>query len=144
VGDVRLVDVRATPLSVDEVLAAVRDREAGGVALFLGVVRANDHGRAVAGLEYEAHPHAVEAMREIAEAVAARSGVLAVAAVHRIGALDIGDYAVLTAAACAHRHEAFRAGQDLIDRIKEEVPIWKRQTFLDGDVEWVGIDGAGG
>jgi molybdopterin synthase catalytic subunit len=144
VGDVRLVDVRATPLSVDEVLTAVRDRRAGGVALFLGVVRTNDHGREVAGLEYEAHPRALDAMREIAEAIAAQPEVLAVAAVHRVGALEIGDYAVLTAAACAHRHDAFRAGQDLIDGIKERVPIWKRQTFLDGDVEWVGIDDAAG
>jgi molybdopterin synthase catalytic subunit len=138
VGEVRLVDVRDVPLSVDEVLAAVGDPAAGGIAMFVGTVRAEDSGREVKTLEYEAHPDAVDAMRQVAAGIAERPDVIAVAAVHRVGLLAIGDLAVVVAASCAHRHDAFVAGQDLIDQVKEQVPIWKRQTFLDGDVEWVG------
>jgi molybdopterin synthase catalytic subunit len=138
VGEVRLVDVRDSALSADEVLAAVADPAAGGIAMFVGTVRVEDGGRAVETLEYEAHPDVVAVMREIAARIAQRPEVIAVAAVHRVGLLQIGDLAVVVAASCAHRHEAFRAGQDLIDDVKANAPIWKRQVFHDGDVEWVG------
>jgi molybdopterin synthase catalytic subunit len=138
VGEVRLVDVRDSALSADEVLAAVADPAAGGIAMFVGTVRVEDGGRAVETLEYEAHPDVVAVMREIAARIAQRPQVIAVAAVHRVGLLQIGDLAVVVAASCAHRHEAFRAGQDLIDDVKANAPIWKRQVFHDGDVEWVG------
>jgi molybdopterin synthase catalytic subunit len=141
VGEVRLVDVRDKALSVDEVLAAVSDPRAGGVALFVGTVRDEDGGRAVETLEYEAHPGVVSVMRELAAAIAARPEVVAVAAVHRVGLLAIGDLAVVVAASCGHRHEAFAAGQQLIDDVKEKAPIWKRQVFRDGEVEWVGAEG---
>lgn len=140
-GEVRLVDVRETPLSVDEVLAAVSDARAGGIAIFVGTVRSHDGGRDVDALDYEAHPGAVEVMRSIAESIAQRPEVIALAAVHRVGALAIGDLAVVVAASTAHRHDAFRAGQDLIDAVKENVPIWKRQVFRDGEIEWVGALG---
>lgn len=139
-GEVRLVEVRDVALSVDEVFAAVEDPAAGGLAVFVGTVRTHDSGRGVSRLEYEAHPGAAEVMRSIAAGVADRSEVIAVAAVHRVGRLEIGDLAVVVAASCAHRHDAFRAGQDLIDDVKLRVPIWKRQTFVDGEVEWVGIE----
>jgi molybdopterin synthase catalytic subunit len=138
---VRLVDVRDTPLSVDEVLAAVSDPRAGGIAIFVGTVRSHDDGRDVDALDYEAHPGAIEAMRAIADGIAQRPEVIALAAVHRVGPLAIGDLAVVVAASTAHRHDAFRAGQDLIDAIKENVPIWKRQVFRDGEIEWVGALG---
>jgi molybdopterin synthase catalytic subunit len=138
VGEVRLVDVRDSALSADEVLAAVADPAAGGIAMFVGTVRVEDGGRTVETLEYEAHPDVVAVMREIAARIAQRPEVIAVAAVHRVGLLQIGDLAVVVAASCAHRHEAFRAGQDLIDDVKANAPIWKRQVFHDGDVEWVG------
>lgn len=138
---VRLVDVRDTPLSVDEVLAAVSDPRAGGIAIFVGTVRSHDDGRDVDALDYEAHPGAIEAMRAIADGIAQRPEVIALAAVHRVGPLAIGDLAVVVAASTAHRHDAFRAGQDLIDAIKENVPIWKRQVFRDGGIEWVGALG---
>jgi len=146
-GEARLVDVRDRALSVDEALAAVSDPRAGGVAVFVGVVRRDDAGREVRSLEYEAHPGAVAAMRRIASGVAARPEVIAVAAVHRVGLLAVGDLAVVVAASCAHRHDAFRAGQDLIDGVKAGAPIWKRQVFSDGQVEWVGVpadSGVGG
>lgn len=140
-GEVRLVDVRDKALSVDEVLTAVSDPRAGGVAVFVGTVRDEDGGRAVETLEYEAHPNVVSVMRELAAAVAAGPEVIAVAAVHRVGLLAIGDLAVVVAASCGHRHDAFAAGQRLIDDVKEKAPIWKRQVFRDGEVEWVGAEG---
>lgn len=140
-GEVRLVDVRDKALSVDEVLAAVSDPSAGGIAVFVGTVRDEDGGRAVETLEYEAHPTAVSVMRELAAAVADQPEVIAAAAVHRVGLLAIGDLAVVVAVSCAHRHDAFSAGQRLIDDVKEKAPIWKRQIFRDGDVEWVGAEG---
>ena len=140
VGEVRLVDVRDRALSVDEVLGAVSDPAAGGIAVFVGTVRDEDGGRPVKSLEYEAHPDVVAVMRDLASAIAQRPEVIAVAAVHRVGQLAIGDLAVVVAAACGHRHDAFRAGQQLIDDVKEKAPIWKRQLFCDGGVEWVGAE----
>ena len=139
-GEVRLVDVRDTALSVDEVLAAVSDRSAGGVALFVGTVRDEDGGRAVETLEYEAHRNVVSVLRDIAAAIADQPAVVAVAAVHRVGLLAIGDLAVVVAVSCAHRHDAFSAGRQLIDDVKEKAPIWKRQLFRDGGTEWVGAE----
>jgi molybdopterin synthase catalytic subunit len=134
---VRLAEVRETPLSVDEVLSAVSDPAAGGIALFVGTVRDNDHDREVTRLGYTAHPSAPAEMRRVAEKVAARFGLMAVAAVHRVGDLAVGDLAVVTAAACPHRAEAFDACRALIDELKQTVPIWKHQEFAGGDSEWV-------
>jgi molybdopterin synthase catalytic subunit len=135
---VRLLDIRETPLDVAEVLAAVGDEHAGGVVLFVGVVRDHDEGRDVTGLEYSAHPSALARLRDVTEAVAAAYGVTAVAAVHRTGPLAVGDAAVVVAAAAPHRPLAFEASRALIDRLKAEVPIWKHQMFADGTDEWVG------
>lgn len=135
---VRLVDLRETPLDVGEVLDAVADRAVGGVDLFVGTVRDHDHDRGVSGLEYSAHPAALARLRDVVQSVAERYDVQAVAAVHRVGALAIGDMAVVVATAAVHRHEAFEASRALIDELKETVPIWKHQVFGDGTDEWVG------
>ncbi len=135
---VRLVDLRETPLDVEEVLAAVDDAAAGGVTLFVGRVRDHDGGKDVRGLEYSAHPSALARLREVCERVAAEHRVQALAAVHRTGRLAIGDAAVVVATASAHRGEAFTASRALIDTLKAEVPIWKHQLFGDGGEEWVG------
>jgi molybdopterin synthase catalytic subunit len=135
---VRLVDIRETPLDVSEVLAAVDDEASGGVAIFVGRVRDHDGGRGVAGLDYSAHPTALESLRAVCASVAEEYDVPAVAAVHRVGSLAIGDAAVIVAAATGHRGEAFTASRALIDRLKAEVPIWKHQAFADGTEEWVG------
>ncbi len=132
------VGISASELSVDECLAAVRRPSAGGVAVFLGTVRDRDHGRDVVELEYSAHPDALDVLRRTAQAVAAEFGVAAVAAVHRVGVLSVGDIAVVVAVAGAHRPEAFAAARALIDQLKASVPIWKRQVYGDGEVEWVG------
>ncbi len=135
---VRLLALRDTPLDVAEVLAAVQDPAAGGVVSFTGLVRDHDGGRGVTELEYEAHPGAEAALRAVAERIAAELPVHALAAVHRTGLLAIGDVAVVVAASASHRGQAFEAARRLIDELKDEVPIWKRQVFADGDQEWVG------
>jgi molybdopterin synthase catalytic subunit len=135
---VRLVALRDEPLSVDEVVAAVRDPSAGGLVVFVGTVRDNDDGRGVDRLDYEAHPSAEARMRAVAESVAAKHPAVAVAATHRVGSLAIGDIAVVVAASCPHRGEAFDAARALIDELKATVPIWKHQLFNDGSEEWVG------
>jgi molybdopterin synthase catalytic subunit len=132
------VEIRDTPLSVDEVTRAVQSPGAGGVVVFLGLVRDNDGGRDVVRLDYSAHPDAEQRMRDVAESVASRFPTTAVAAVHRVGELAVGDVAVIVAAACPHRAEAFEAGRALIDELKATVPIWKHQIFVDGSDEWVG------
>jgi len=134
---VRLAELRETPLSVDEVLSAVADPAAGGVALFVGTVREQDHGRPVARLGYSAHPSAAAELRRVAEKVAAGHGAIAVAAVHRVGDLAVGDLAVVVAVSCPHRAEAFDACRALIDDLKLTVPIWKHQQYASGDSEWV-------
>lgn len=140
VSVIRLAELRDTSLSVDEISAAVSDPTAGGVALFVGTVRDHDHGRAVTRLSYSAHPSAEAELRRVAEKVAADFDVRALAAVHRVGELDVGDVAVVVAVACPHRAEAFQACRTLIDDLKNSVPIWKHQHFGDGESEWV--DGA--
>jgi molybdopterin synthase catalytic subunit len=135
---IRLVDIRTSALSSDEVLAAIADPAAGGTALFIGTVRNHDHERPVEQLRYEAHPDALRRMREVAEGVAADPLVTALAAVHRTGPLAIGDIAVIVAVAASHRDAAFAACRRLIDEVKAEVPIWKQQHFTDGATEWVG------
>ncbi|MGP3970317.1 molybdenum cofactor biosynthesis protein MoaE [Streptomyces sp. 6N223] len=138
---VRLLAIRDTPLSVDEVFAAVGDDAAGGTALFVGTVRDHDghaEGAAVTALAYSAHPSAEAELRRVAERVTADFPVRALAAVHRVGDLKVGDLAVVVAVSCPHRAEAFAACHRLIDDLKREVPIWKHQAFADGSQEWVG------
>lgn len=135
---VRLAEIRESPLSVDEVIEAVRDPAAGGTVVFAGAVRDVDGGRAVTELDYTAHPSAVAQLRGVAESVASRFPVVAVAVTHRVGALRIGDLAVVLAVSCPHRGEAFDAARALIDELKQTVPIWKHQVFEDGSQEWVG------
>ncbi|MEW2162388.1 molybdenum cofactor biosynthesis protein MoaE [Streptomyces sp. NPDC007084] len=135
---IRLLAVRDEPLSLDEVFRAVGDDAAGGTALFVGTVRNHDGGADVAALGYSGHPSAEAEMRRVAEKVVADYPVRALAAVHRVGDLRVGDLAVVVAVACPHRSEAFEACRRLIDDLKHEVPIWKQQTFTDGSQEWVG------
>jgi len=135
---VRLIDVRAAELSVDEVRAAVADPVAGGIALFAGAVRDSDHDRRVTGLSYSAHPSAVGELRRVAEVIAEKFRVTGIAAVHRVGDLAIGDLAVVVAVSSPHRAEALDACRALIDELKATVPIWKHQRFADGASEWVG------
>ena len=138
-SQIRLIAIRDTPLSVDEVQAAIADPAAGGLVLFAGAVRDNDSDRGVTGLSYSAHPSATAELRRVAEEIAAKhDDVIAVAAVHRVGDLAIGDLAVVVGVSCGHRSAAFAACHALIDELKASVPIWKHQRFADGTDEWVG------
>jgi molybdopterin synthase catalytic subunit len=135
---VRLLDIRHTPLDISEVYDAVCDDASGGIALFVGTVRDHDQGRTVSSLGYSAHPSAELMLKSVVDEVVAQHPVRAVAAVHRVGDLSIGDIAVVVAVACGHRGDAFAACRQLIDELKSRVPIWKHQVFADGDDEWVG------
>jgi molybdopterin synthase catalytic subunit len=135
---IRLVDIRDRPLSVDEVRTAVADPAAGGEAVFVGAVRDHDDARAVRRLSYSAHPTALDTLWEVARRVAEAYPVVGLAAVHRVGDLEIGDLAVVVGVSCAHRGDAFEACRALIDDLKASVPIWKHQHFRDGSEEWVG------
>lgn len=135
---VRLVDLRDTPLSVEEVTGVLDDPTDGGVTVFIGRVRDHDGGKGVTGLDYSAHPTALDRLQAVCDQVAASHPVNGIAAVHRVGRLAIGDIAVVVAASASHRGQAFDASRALIDTLKAEVPIWKHQVFSDGTEEWVG------
>ncbi|MCW2935572.1 MAG: molybdopterin biosynthesis protein MoeE [Actinomycetia bacterium] len=139
-NQIRLIAIRDSELSVDEVRAAVADPAAGGIVLFLGAVRDNDADRGVTGLSYSAHPAAVAELRRVTEEIVAKHAddVIGVAVVHRVGQLAIGELAVVVGVSCGHRAEAFHACHALIDELKAAVPIWKEQRFADGTTEWVG------
>ena len=131
-------DLTEQTIELAEHEGLVAHQAAGAVVGFAGVVRDHDGGHTVTRLEYSAHPTALDRMRDVATSVADRYDVLAVAAVHRVGKLAIGDAAVVVATAAVHRGEAFEASRALIDDLKATVPIWKHQLFADGSDEWVG------
>ena len=135
---VALARVTDAVLDAAEIEAAVLSDEDGALVTFRGVIRDHDGGRDVAGLDYSAHPEAERFLAEVCERIAERTG-LPVAAAHRIGTLGIGDVALVAAVAAPHRAEAFTTCALLVDRIKAEVPIWKRQHLADGATEWVGL-----
>ncbi|WP_207455564.1 molybdopterin synthase catalytic subunit [Herbiconiux sp. SYSU D00978] len=133
-----LARIADTSIDVAEVEDFVAGREHGAVVTFRGVVRDHDGGETVTALDYQGHPDAEEFLRRVCTAVAAESG-LPVAAVHRVGALTIGDVALAASVAAPHRAEAFAACQALVDRIKVEVPIWKKQHYDGRASDWVGL-----
>jgi molybdopterin synthase catalytic subunit/molybdopterin converting factor small subunit len=136
-----LAEVRERTLSVDEVLAHVQHPGAGGVVVFLGVVRDHADGKAVARLDYEAYVElANKEMRRIVDALTSEHPGTRVAAVHRVGELNVGDTAVIVAASAAHRGDAFAVCRAAIDRIKATVPIWKKEWSPDGGALWVNLE----
>jgi len=130
--------ISSEPLDVAAIEAAVLTPADGAVVTFRGVVRDHDHGAAVQGLDYQAHPDAERFLRESCTRIADQTGLRAAAA-HRIGSLAIGDLALVAAVAAPHRAEAFAAIEALVDDIKRTVPIWKRQHREGGTTEWVGL-----
>ena len=121
---IRLLEVGDVPLSVGEVYSSVCDgRGSGGIALFVGVVRNEDGGRAVTALSYSAHPSADIRLREVVAHAIGEFPIKAVSAVHRVGDLKIGDIAVIVAVACPKRGQAFAACHSIVDQIKVTVPI---------------------
>jgi len=131
------IAVSASPLSVDDVLSAVRDSGFGGIVVFLGTVRDRSRGKRVTHLEYEAYAEMAEAkMREIAQRLEATHGPLRLVMHHRVGDLAIGDIAVIVAAGAPHRDAAFAAARAAIDELKTIVPIWKKEHSDDG-ATWI-------
>lgn len=125
------------PIEVTEVLEQVRSADRGGVTSFVGTVRNHHGGRKVRRLEYQAYGPMAEAECERIVVETEQRWPVAVALRHRVGRLEVGDAAVAVAVAGAHRDEAFAACRHVIEEVKRRVPIWKRETYLDGSEEWV-------
>ena len=141
-GAVLRAGTSESPLDAGRAQRAVAHPSCGAVVGFSGVVRDHDGGRdGVTGLEYSAHPSAGDALRRVVRETAAEHPGTRVWAEHRLGALVVGDSALEVAVAAGHRAEAFEVCARLVDRIKEEVPIWKRESFQGGEHTWVGLDG---
>jgi molybdopterin synthase catalytic subunit len=131
-----MFEITDQPIDTQRVTQAVLHAEDGAAVTFLGIVRDNAEGRSVRYLEYEAWPEmALDQMKAIGAEIDARWGLKRLAIVHRIGRLEIGDVAVAIAVGSGHRREAFEACHYAIDRIKETVPIWKKEFYHDG-AEW--------
>jgi molybdopterin synthase catalytic subunit len=131
------VEILDKVLPTAEVMEQIKAGADGAMCLFDGIVRNNTRGRETLYLDYEAYREmALEQMRGLAAEAVARFGVRDVALLHRLGRLQVGETSVLVVVASAHRGQAFEACRWLIDTLKKQVPIWKRETFVDG-AEWV-------
>lgn len=131
------IEVTEAPLSLDPLLKAVSRPNCGAVAFFVGIVRGPSRGRDILYLEYEAYREMAEAkMREIAEAIKIQWPVEEIAIVHRVGRLEIGEASVIVAVSAPHRKEALEACAYGIERVKEVVPIWKKEVWEGGE-EWI-------
>ena len=136
-GQVTVALVTDEPIDPKQLSASVADPTAGAIVDFAGRVRDHDDGRDVVALTYEAHPDAPDVLAEVLAEGTRLPGVVKVAAAHRVGNLQIGDLAFAVAVSAPHRAEAFAAASWLVDEIKDRLPIWKLQTFANGDKEWV-------
>lgn len=131
----RVVD---RPIGIAEVEAAVAGPGRGGIVTFTGSVRADSHGKTVVRLDYEAYaPMAEKVLAAIGAEIAERWPGAVAAILHRVGVLEVGEHAVVIAVAAPHRAAAFEGCRHAIERLKADVPIWKREVFTDGS-EWVG------
>ncbi len=136
----RLFKVVATPLDVREVIAAVEEPGAGAIVSFTGSVRDNSLGKEVVALDYEAYPAAAEKMMaRVADEIAERWGLRRVAIIHRVGRLTVGEASVVIAVSSPHRAEAFAACEYVLKRLKEIVPVWKKEAYTDG-ATWIGSE----
>jgi molybdopterin synthase catalytic subunit len=133
----KLFEVTEQEVSVDEIVARLADPANGAVATFVGVVRGNTEGRETLYLEYEAYPEMAEStLHQVGKEVQVRwPEIRRVAVVHRLGHLEVGETAIVIALCAAHRRQVFDALHYAIDRIKEIVPIWKKEVYADG-AEW--------
>jgi molybdopterin synthase catalytic subunit len=131
-------EVTSAPIDLQNLVERVRSDTDGAIVLFYGVVRNHDEGRAVVGLTYEAYEGmAAEKLREICEEVASEFEVGDIAVTHRVGELAIGEASVGIAVAAPHRDAAYKASREVIERLKREVPIWKREHYADGEDVWL-------
>ena len=131
------VSVTTDVISVAQLADLVQTRVAGAVVTFSGDVRDNDHGRSVTSLEYEAHPSAQSILEKVAAQIAEKFDIEALAVAHRHGPIAIGESALVACVSAKHRAAAFAACSELVDEVKNQIPIWKHQVFADGTDEWV-------
>ncbi|WP_370513510.1 MULTISPECIES: molybdenum cofactor biosynthesis protein MoaE [unclassified Corynebacterium] len=124
------------PIDMAKLHASVARPEAGAVVTFDGRVRNHDHGHSVSALEYSAHPAASRIIAEVADDIAERFDLHALAVFHRTGSLRIGDVALAAAVSSSHRQDSFAAIAALVDAVKLRLPVWKKQYFADGSYEW--------
>jgi molybdopterin synthase catalytic subunit len=129
--------VTEAKISAEDLAALVRSQSAGAVVTFSGEVRNHDKGKEVTSLSYEIHPTAATVIEKLATEVAAKYEIENLATAHRYGAIPIGESAFVVAVSAAHRKAALDACQELVERVKAELPIWKYQEFADGTTEWV-------
>lgn len=130
--------VTSEPIDPQQAAQRVRSDTDGAVVLFSGVVRSHHQDRPVVGLRYEAYEEmATEVLTRICEEVASQFSIGDIAVVHRVGELSVGDVSVAIAVAAPHRDAAYKASREVIERLKREVPIWKRERYADGDEEWL-------
>ena len=133
-----MFEVVEHPIELSRLVAAVGRPDAGAIATFLGTTRDHNAGRQVIRLEYEAYPEmALREMRRIGEQAIDRFSAKAIAIVHRVGVVEIGEASVAIAVSAAHRDAAFAACRFAIDRLKEIVPIWKKEHYRGGEI-WIG------
>ena len=138
IEQIALILVTREPLEPQKLAEAVRRDESGAVALFSGVARNHSEGRTVLALEYDAYPEmASRKLREVADEARARWPITGIAIQHRIGRLAIGDASLVVAVSAPHRREAFAACEFAVDRVKQTVPIWKKEIWEDGEGAWV-------
>ena len=132
------VNVAVVDSDVDTVAltAAADDPRAGAVVTFSGVVRNHDHGRAVTGIDYVGHPTADAILAGLARDLSSGAGIHRIVVRHRVGSLGIGGVALFVAVAASHRQQGFDCTSAVVERIKAELPIWKKQYFADGTHEW--------
>ncbi|MEX0984277.1 MAG: molybdenum cofactor biosynthesis protein MoaE [Actinomycetota bacterium] len=134
----RLIRVSDAPISTEEALTFVADPGAGGTCLFVGTVRDHSDAGSVTGITYEAWDELATArLEQIADELFATWPLKKVALVHRYGDLAVGDMSVAVAVSAAHRAEAFEAARHAIERLKQDVPIWKKEALADGEGRWV-------
>ncbi len=132
-----MIDITRSPIDLDRILAEVDAPESGGVVVFIGRVRNHAQGRPVIRMEYEGYePMARRVLQDLENDVRSRWPVEKMAIVHRLGTLEIGDASVVIAVACAHRAQAFEACRYTIDRLKQTLPVWKKEFGPDG-ASWV-------
>jgi molybdopterin synthase catalytic subunit len=133
----KLFEITSVEISVDEIIARLADPANGAIATFVGVVRCETDGREVRYLQYEAYPEmAEEQLQRIGDEIRARwQTIRGIAIVHRVGRLQVGETVVVIALSAAHRHEVFDALRYAIERLKEIVPLWKKEVWADG-AEW--------
>jgi molybdopterin synthase catalytic subunit len=133
-----MIETTNQPIDLPSLLEQVQSSAAGAVVLFLGSARETTHGRTTKSLDYECYPEMAERKLEELETEARRRWpIVNCLLVHRLGHLAIGEVSVAVAVSTPHRDDAFAAGRWLIDTIKQEVPIWKRENWADGTTEWV-------